>query len=133
MTTPTRDDYDSPWKEALERYSPEFLALLYPKIHAEIDWTHGPEFLDKELQQVVRDAELGRRYADKLAKVYTRDGAETWVLIHVEVQRRARGALRRAHVHLPLSPLRPLYRARVGFSESRVRPACAGARRADEA
>jgi len=31
----------------------------------------------KELQQVVRDAELGRRYADKLAKVYTRDGAET--------------------------------------------------------
>ena len=86
MTTPTRDDYDSPWKEALERYFPEFLALLYPKIHAEIDWTRGPEFLDKELQQVVRDAELGRRYADKLAKVYTRDGAETWVLIHVEVQ-----------------------------------------------
>jgi len=33
-----------------------------------------------------RDAELGRRYADKLAKVYARDGAETWVLIHVEVQ-----------------------------------------------
>jgi hypothetical protein len=86
MTTPTRDDYDSPWQEALERYFPEFLALLYPKIHAEIDWTRRPEFLDKELQQVVRDAELGRRYADKLAKVYTRDGAETWVLIHVEVQ-----------------------------------------------
>jgi hypothetical protein len=35
---------------------------------------------------LVRDAELGRRYADKLAKVYTRDGAETWVLIHVEVE-----------------------------------------------
>ena len=86
MASPTRDDYDSPWKEALDRYFPEFLALLYPKIHAEIDWTHPPVFLDKELQQVVRDAELGRRYADKLAKVYTRDGVETWVLIHVEVQ-----------------------------------------------
>jgi hypothetical protein len=35
---------------------------------------------------VVRDAELGRRYADKLVQVYTREGAETWVLIHVEVQ-----------------------------------------------
>ena len=35
---------------------------------------------------MMRDAELGRRYADKLAKVYSRDGAETWVLIHVEVQ-----------------------------------------------
>ena len=43
-------------------------------------------FLDKELQQVVRDAELGRRYADKLVQVYTYEGTEAWVLIHVEVQ-----------------------------------------------
>ena len=67
MTEPTRDDYDSPWKEALERYFPEFLALLFPAVHAEIDWARGCQFLDTELQQVVRDAELGRRYADKLA------------------------------------------------------------------
>ena len=31
-----RDD-DSPWKEALERFFPEFLALLFPTVHAEID------------------------------------------------------------------------------------------------
>ena len=30
-------DQDSPWKEALERFFPEFLALLFPAIHAEID------------------------------------------------------------------------------------------------
>jgi len=35
----------------------------------EIAWTQGQEFLDKELQKVVRDADLGRRYADKLVKV----------------------------------------------------------------
>lgn len=35
---------------------------------------------------MVRDAESGRRHADKLAKVYTREGTETWVLVHVEVQ-----------------------------------------------
>nr|VFJ51643.1 MAG: hypothetical protein BECKDK2373C_GA0170839_103231 [Candidatus Kentron sp. DK] len=81
-----RDDYDSPWKEALEYYFPEFLALLFPAIHGEIDWSRPHEFLDKELQQVVRDAALGRRYADKLVKVWTVDGQETWVLIHVEVQ-----------------------------------------------
>jgi hypothetical protein len=81
-----RDDYDSPWKEALEAYFPEFLALMFPTIHAEIDWARGHAFLDKELQRVVRDAELGRRYADKLAAVYAKDGTETWVLIHVEVQ-----------------------------------------------
>ena len=35
---------------------------------------------------MVRDAELGRRYADKLIKVGRRDGEEAWVLVHVEVQ-----------------------------------------------
>jgi hypothetical protein len=34
----------------------------------------------------VREAEVGRRYVDKLVKVWTKDGAERWVLIHVEVQ-----------------------------------------------
>ena len=43
-------------------------------------------FGTRELQQVVRDAELGRRYADKLAEVHTLDGAETWVLVHIEIQ-----------------------------------------------
>jgi hypothetical protein len=35
---------------------------------------------------VVREAELGRRYVDKLVKVWTTDGTECWVLVHVEVQ-----------------------------------------------
>jgi hypothetical protein len=86
MSDTARDDCDSPWKEALERYFPEFMALFFPAIHAAIAWSRGYVFLDKELQRVVRDAELGRRYADKLIRVYTDDGTETWVLIHVEVQ-----------------------------------------------
>lgn len=79
-------DQDSPWKEALEHWFPEFMALLFPEIHGEIDWSKGHQFLDKELQKTVRDAELGRRYADKLVKVTTLANRETWVLIHVEVQ-----------------------------------------------
>ncbi len=79
-------DYDSPWKEALDAYFDPFLALLFPKAHAQIDWSHGWESLDKEFQQVVREAELGRRFVDKLAKVWTKSGSECWVLIHVEVQ-----------------------------------------------
>ena len=63
--TQTRSDYDNPWKEVLERYFPEFLALFFPQAHADINWNHEHEFLDKELQQVVRDAELGARRADK--------------------------------------------------------------------
>lgn len=79
-------DHDSPWKVALEVRFPEFLALLFPHIHPEIDWQRGYQFLDKELQQVTPDANEGRRYADKLTRVHTLKGGETWVLIHVEVQ-----------------------------------------------
>jgi hypothetical protein len=83
---PMATDFDSPWKEALDLYFELFLALLFPQVHAEIDWSRGYESLDKEFQQVVREAELGRRYVDKLVRVWTRDGAERWVLVHVEVQ-----------------------------------------------
>lgn len=79
-------DHDSPWKMALEGYFQEFLDLLFPAIHEQVDWLKGYSFLDKELQQITADANSGRRYADKLIKVYAHDGSETWVLIHVEVQ-----------------------------------------------
>ena len=55
-----KSDYDSPWKEALERFFPEFLALLFPAIHAQIDWRMEPLFLDK-LQQMGADSTRGRR------------------------------------------------------------------------
>lgn len=30
-------DYDSPWKEAIERYFHAFMALFFPLAHADID------------------------------------------------------------------------------------------------
>jgi hypothetical protein len=84
--TDSRTDFDSPWKDSLETYFCDFITFFFPPIHSDIDWTRGYEFLDTELQQVVRDAELGKRLADKLAKVWRTNGDETWVLIHVEVQ-----------------------------------------------
>ncbi len=79
-------DYDSPWKEALEQYFESFMEFFFPDIYADIAWSKGYEFLDKELEKVVRDAEIGRRIADKLVKIYLPDGKETWLLIHIEVQ-----------------------------------------------
>ena len=35
------DDYDNPWKEALEHGFPEFMAFFFPAISAEIDWARG--------------------------------------------------------------------------------------------
>ena len=79
-------DYDSPWKNALKRYFPDFLAFFFPAAHAGIDWTKGYTMLDKELQKAVRDATLGRRWADSLVRVTARDGKEDWILAHVEIQ-----------------------------------------------
>jgi hypothetical protein len=79
-------EYDSPWKQILQLYFEEFMLFFFPQAHREIDWTRQPEFLDKELEQVVRDAELGKRLADKLVKIYRIGGEESWILIHLEIQ-----------------------------------------------
>ena len=82
------DEYDSPWKVILERYFQDFMAFFFPDAHDDIDWKRGYESLDTELQKIVRDAEVGKRLADKLIKVWRLDGEEQRVLIHVEVQGR---------------------------------------------
>ncbi|NEQ64855.1 MAG: transposase [Symploca sp. SIO2D2] len=79
-------NYDTPWKEALQQYFEPFLSFFFPKVHALIDWGQPPESLDKELEQILRQADSGERVADKLFKVWLLDGKTTWVLVHVEVQ-----------------------------------------------
>ena len=80
------DQYDSPWKEVIERYFPEFLAFYFPDAHAEIDWAKEYIFLDQELRAVVQDAELGTRFVDRLVRVTVLSGDDCWIYIHVEVQ-----------------------------------------------
>jgi len=79
-------DYDSPWKDALDFFFEAFLELFFPEAHADIDWSRECESLDKELQQIAPEAEIGRRYVDKLVKVWLKSGEEQWVLVHIEVQ-----------------------------------------------
>ena len=77
---------DSAWKEATEAYFPDFLNFFFPDIARAIDFKKGYEFLNKELERIVQDAEIGKRLADILVKVYLEDGSEKWLLIHIEVQ-----------------------------------------------
>ncbi len=78
--------YDETWKEAMNQWFEPFVAFFFPYIHRDIDWSRGWESLDKELQQVQRDAEFGVKRVDKLVKVWRRGGQETWLLIHIELQ-----------------------------------------------
>jgi hypothetical protein len=85
-TITVMDDYDSPWKEAVEHYFSEFMAFYFPEAFVEIDWSKEHVFLDQELRAVVQDAELGKRFVDKLVRVTLLTGDEKWIYIHIEVQ-----------------------------------------------
>ena len=83
---PAIQEYDSPWKEIIELFFPQFMAFFFPVIAEAIDWTKPVEFLDKEFQRSIRRSEIGRQTVDKLVKVWLLTGEEVWVLIHIEVQ-----------------------------------------------
>ncbi len=55
-TDPVQDDYDSPWKEAIEHHFPEFMVFLFADIEDLIDCkghriTHN-SFLNAQLTEV---------------------------------------------------------------------------------
>lgn len=87
---PIADDYDSPWKDALEQFFPQAIQLLAPDLYALIDWSIPPVFLDKELQAIQRAAAPagGRLLVDKLVKVQLRAGHPAHLQVHMEAQGR---------------------------------------------
>ncbi len=74
---------DSAWKDVLDALFPEFMQFFFPDIHRDIDWQKGFQFLDKELQKLIKDSKTGKRFVDKLVKVNLLDGSEELLLIHV--------------------------------------------------
>ncbi|MGH9840722.1 MAG: DUF4351 domain-containing protein [Blastocatellia bacterium] len=93
-------DQDSAWKEMLDEYLRAFLKFFFPQIHEEIDWRRGYESLDKELAQIRPAHAAGKLFADKLFKVFLKNGKPAWLLIHIEVQDRiVRGFARRLFVY----------------------------------
>lgn len=79
---------DSLWKVALEDLFPDLLRFIFSDADQVYDMARGFEFLEKELIELdpEPDEEKDSRFADKLIKVYHRDGLEEWVLLHIEIQ-----------------------------------------------
>ena len=85
MTIP-RTDFDGAWKEFIEEYFEPFLKRCFPSVHARIDWAKPVIFLNQELVDLIRDAELGKQQVDKLVKVNLLTGEAIEILVHIEVQ-----------------------------------------------
>jgi len=77
---------DSAWKDILEDLFPQFLEFFFYDLYKEIDFSKKPIFMDKELEKILKTSKTGKRFADKLVKIYLKDGSEKWCLCHVEVQ-----------------------------------------------
>ncbi|WNV05376.1 hypothetical protein RP726_02935 [Candidatus Methylospira mobilis] len=104
-TEAVADDYDSPWKTAVEQYFPEFMAFYFPDARIKIDWAKGCVFLDQELQSLTRDAELGRRLLDKLVQITLNQWLRRVDIHPYRGAGSAAGCVWRAHVRLQLQNL----------------------------
>ncbi|MCF0057602.1 hypothetical protein [Dyadobacter sp. CY356] len=78
---------DTLWKGILENTFSDFLRFFFKDADALFDLDKGFEFLDKELEQLFPTEQIkAPKFVDKLVKVYSRDGDEKWILVHIEVQ-----------------------------------------------
>ena len=78
--------FDELWKEVIESLFRNFLFLFMPELEAMVDFNRDHIFLDKELQKISLPLRKGKKFVDKLVKVYLKNGEEKWILIHIEVQ-----------------------------------------------
>ena len=77
---------DQLWKGVIEEMFEDFVAFFMPAMYPHIDFTREIAFLDKELEQIYSENDDKLRLVDKLVKVFTHDGEEHWILIHIEIQ-----------------------------------------------
>ncbi|MCK5055960.1 MAG: hypothetical protein KAT34_04855 [Candidatus Aminicenantes bacterium] len=94
--------YDSAWKKVIEKLFKDFLEFFFPDIYQAIDFTKEIHFLDKELQEIAPDSNMGDRAADVLVKVHLKNGSMTYIciIIHIEVQSQAKpGFMERMFVY----------------------------------
>lgn len=79
-------DYDGAWKELLRSHLREALENCFPALANLVDWTFEPEWLDKEISQIVGRSGHKNREVDVLFKVRLKDGEDQWILCHLEIQ-----------------------------------------------
>ena len=76
------------WKVIMEEVFDDLLRFIMPDADQEYNMERGFEFLEKELAEMYPEPEKepDTRFADKLIKVFNRQGEEDWILVHIEVQ-----------------------------------------------
>lgn len=75
------------WKGILENIFDDFLHFFFEDAENFFDMGKGFQFLDKEMEQLFPAEDMQHaKFVDKLVKVFTKEGEDEWILVHVEVQ-----------------------------------------------
>src|ERR1700674_2313951 len=83
---PTREqEFDGPWKAALEGGFDLFLSLFLADLHGIVDWTKDHVALDQELQKLMPQSATGVLRVDKLFKAFHKGSGDPR-FFHVEAQ-----------------------------------------------
>ena len=90
---PERVDFDSLFKTVMHRYFWDGLQIFSPALYEDADISKEPEFLEQELEKIAFDQKKGPNRTDLLVRVPMKDGADQWLLAHLELQGRGGGDL----------------------------------------
>lgn len=79
---------DPLWKSILEQTFADFLRFMFPEAELLFDLNKPFEYLDKEFETLFppEKSNKGKRFVDKLVKVYMKGGGEQFIFCHIEVQ-----------------------------------------------
>ena len=75
--------YDTPWKQIIEFFFPQFMEFFVPGSKEDIDWNSKIKFLDKEFQKITKESVSGQKHTDKLIEVTLKNRSKKWILIHI--------------------------------------------------
>ena len=80
-------DFDARWKELIYAFVEEFIQYFLPDLYEDVDFSVAPEFLEQELHKLFADEERkGKKISDKLIKVRLKNGEDSFILVHVEIE-----------------------------------------------
>jgi hypothetical protein len=71
-----RAENDEAWNRVLNIYFKDFVEFFWPQAYQAIDWSKYYEPLEQELLAVDPKGKIGKRYIDKLFKVFFKNGKE---------------------------------------------------------
>ena len=77
---------DELWKLIIPLLWEDFIQYFLPQWVDQIDFSHKPDFLDKDLKRLMPKGKSKNRTVDILMRVYLKNGEYKTFLLHIEVQ-----------------------------------------------